>query len=52
MKTYLDEDIIYYGPHPCERCGHMIVKMGKEFGGNSFDQPLGPVYPNHRRPAE
>lgn len=38
--------IIYYGPHPCDNCGVIICKTGREFGGNAFTYPDGPIYPN------
>jgi len=44
--TFKDKGIIYYGPHSCSNCGRMICKMGTEFGGNAFDYPEGPIYPN------
>lgn len=44
--TFRSSRLIYYGPHSCENCGAMIVKMGREFGGTAFDQPEGPIYPN------
>lgn len=31
------QDVVYYGPHPCETCGAMIVKSSKEQGGFEFD---------------
>lgn len=46
MLTFRNSKVVYYGPHACENCGAMIVKMGHEFGGNSFNQPDGPIYPN------
>jgi hypothetical protein len=46
MLTFRSSKIVYYGPHSCENCGATIVKMGHEFGGNAFDQPDGPIYPN------
>lgn len=46
MLNFRSARIIYYGPHPCENCGAMIAKMGREFGGNSFNYPEGPIYPN------
>ena len=39
---------VYYGPHPCERCGAMIVKQAREEGPMEFDVPEGPIYPNTR----
>jgi hypothetical protein len=44
--TFRDQRIVYYGPHTCDNCGQNIVKMGREFGGNAFNQPDGPIYPN------
>lgn len=44
--TFRSSKVVYYGPHACENCGRMIAKMGKEFGGNAFDYPDGPIYPN------
>lgn len=44
--TFRNSKIVYYGPHACPNCGAMIVKMGHEFGGNAFNQPEGPIYPN------
>jgi len=38
--------IIYYGPHRCEECGVMICRVAREQGGDSFDYPDGPIYPN------
>lgn len=39
-------DLIYYGPHPCEKCGLSIVKVSAEQGGQELDVPSGIVYPN------
>ncbi len=44
--TFRNSKIIYYGPHACENCGATICRMGHEWGGNSFDYPGGPIYPN------
>lgn len=44
--TFRNSRIVYYGPHACENCGLMVCKMGKEFGGNTFLYPDGPIYPN------
>lgn len=46
MLTFRSSKVIYYGPHACDNCGSMVVKMGREFGGNTFDNPSGPIYPN------
>ena len=44
--TFRNSKIVYYGPHTCENCGVMIVKMGTEWGGTAFTNPDGPIYPN------
>src|SRR5207253_2095078 len=44
--TFRSSKIIYYGPHACSNCGVLICKMGTEFGGNAFNYPNGPIYPN------
>jgi hypothetical protein len=44
--TFRNSKIIYYGPHTCENCGVMIVRMGREWGGTAFTNPRGPIYPN------
>jgi hypothetical protein len=44
--TFRSSRVIYYGPHACENCGLMICKMGREFGGNAFNYPIDPIYPN------
>lgn len=44
--TFRNSKIIYYGPHTCENCGVLIVKMGTEWGGTAFTNPEGPIYPN------
>lgn len=44
--TFRNPKLVYYGPHECSNCGVMVAKMGAEFGGNSFNYPEGPVYPN------
>lgn len=36
----------FYGPHPCAFCGKKIVKASHHQGGESFDVPDGPIYPN------
>lgn len=55
-KDPKDPSIVYYGPHPCQRCdpkgnkGTLIVKAGNEDGGSSeleFNFTLGSHYPNH-----
>lgn len=46
MLTFRSSKIVYYGPHACENCGAAIVRMAMAFGGNAFDQPYGPIYPN------
>jgi hypothetical protein len=44
--TFRSTKIVYYGPFACQGCGATIVRMGQEHGGNAFDQPDGPIYPN------
>jgi hypothetical protein len=44
--TFRSSRIIYYGPHACENCGAMVCKMSIEFGGNAFNYPSEPIYPN------
>lgn len=46
LLTFRSPKITYYGPHQCENCGIQICKMGREFGGNTFTYPTGPIYPN------
>jgi hypothetical protein len=51
-----DPHTVYYGPHPCERCGGMICKVSIDQGGKEYDYPAGPIYPNtkwveHKCPA-
>jgi hypothetical protein len=46
MLTFRNSKIIYYGPHGCDNCGAVIVKMGIEFGGTAFNAPDGYPYPN------
>ena len=40
------DERIFYGPHPCEACGGMICKASRGQGGEEFDYPEGPIYPN------
>lgn len=44
--SFRNSKIVYYGPHSCENCGVQIAKMGREWGGNAFTYPEGPIYPN------
>jgi hypothetical protein len=44
--SFRNSKITYYGPHQCENCGVAIVKMGREWGGNAFTNPEGPIFPN------
>ena len=37
---------IFYGPHDCSSCGRKICKASVQEGGESFDYPEGPIYPN------
>jgi hypothetical protein len=46
MITFRNSKIVYYGPHGCDNCGVMIVKMGTEFGGTAFNAPATYAYPN------
>jgi hypothetical protein len=46
MLTFRNSKIVYYGPHQCDNCGAMIVKMGIEFGGTAFNAPKTYAYPN------
>lgn len=39
-------NLVFYGPHPCERCGEEIAKVAREQGGDEYQYPEGPVYPN------
>lgn len=36
----------FYGPHPCINCGAQIVKASQTEGGEEFENPIGPIYPN------
>lgn len=40
------DDRTFYGPHPCAICAKMIVKASPRHGGEAFDAPVGPIYPN------
>ena len=40
------DDRIFYGPHSCLVCGMLICKASYTQGGESFDYPEGPIYPN------
>jgi hypothetical protein len=44
----LDNEIVYYGPHPCDLCGQgLIAKSGNGWKPvYRFDYPHPPVYPN------
>jgi hypothetical protein len=46
MLTFRNSKIVYYGPHGCDNCGAVIVKMGAEFGGTAFNAPDSYPYPN------
>lgn len=56
---YTNETLVYYGPHPCQKCdpdgkkGTMIVKAGNGAPDNlEFDYPAGKpeeiTYPNDK----
>jgi hypothetical protein len=36
----------FYGPFPCEYCGVQIVRAEHAEGGQAFDVPSWPIYPN------
>jgi len=42
----MSDERVFYGPHECHRCGKTIVKASYTQGGEEFDQPDGPIYPN------
>ncbi len=42
----MTDNRVFYGPHACARCKKPIAKAGIEFGGEEFDYPDGPIYPN------
>lgn len=42
---------VYYGPHECDGCGKPIVRVALEQGGQKFDLPDGPIYPNSDWPV-
>lgn len=44
--SFRSSRIVYYGPQICYNCGVNVCKMGHEFGGNTFNYPEGPIYPN------
>jgi hypothetical protein len=50
MQYVLDawENIVFYGPYACPDCGRQIVKAALQSGGQEFDAPDGPIYPNTR----
>lgn len=40
------DDRIFYGPFACSDCTKMICKASYTQGGEVFDYPDGPIYPN------
>jgi hypothetical protein len=42
----MTDNRVFYGPYPCPACTRLIVKASREQGGEEFDQPEGPIYPN------
>jgi hypothetical protein len=40
------DDRIFYGPYSCAVCGKLICKASYTQGGESFDYPAEPIYPN------
>ena len=45
MGTMTDNRV-FYGPHNCKDCGDLICKASRTQGGESFNYPEGPIYPN------
>ncbi len=41
-----DPKLIYYGPHECYECGARICRVSLTQGGEKFDYPSEPIYPN------
>jgi len=46
LEICTDNQFIYYGPYPCTNCRQPICKLAEEQGGETFDYPQGPIYPN------
>lgn len=48
VRTVIDTEIVWYGPHPCDECGQMIVQAGRQWGKQKLTAPPSAmVYPNH-----
>jgi len=45
-----DPKTVYHGPHPCHRCGGMVCTVAADQGGQAYDYPAGPIYPNSEFP--
>lgn len=44
-----DPNVVWYGPHACNKCGKMIVKSSFETGGKELDaEDYNHHYPNFR----
>jgi hypothetical protein len=46
LEITLDPALVYYGPHKCEGCGELVCRLALESGGEQFDYPSTPIYPN------
>ena len=46
LELCMDTSLVYYGPYPCPDCGKQICRLAKAQGGERFDYPAGPIYPN------
>lgn len=45
-----DSGVTFYGPHPCDLCGQIIIIRGsvsQGYGGIRLIYPNEPIYPNH-----
>ncbi len=42
----MTDNRIFYGPYHCPDCAVMICKASRSQGGEEFDYPEGPIYPN------
>ena len=42
----MTDDRVFYGPHPCDVCGKTIAVASRTQGGEKFEYPDGPIYPN------
>lgn len=46
LELCMDTSLVYYGPYPCPDCGKQICRLAEVQGGERFDYPAGPIYPN------